>query len=344
MDLSRVFVIAEAGVNHNGSLDLALKLVDAAKAAGADAVKFQTFRTEKIVTRAADMADYQKTNVGTSEGQFEMLKRLELGPAEFLKIQRHCEDVGLLFLSTPDETVSLDFLVDELAMPIIKIGSAEVTNLPFLAAIARKQRPMILSTGMSTLGEVEAAINAIRSINQHSLSVLQCTSSYPCPFDDVNLLALRTLEAAFRLPVGYSDHTLGVEIAIAAVSLGARIIEKHITLDTQLPGPDHAASLPPDQFATMVRFIRNVERAFGTGIKQPTSAERKTLQIVRKRLVASRPLAVAKQLDWPDLEFKRSSSGIFVEHANFVIGKRLLRAVQIDEPIEWRHLMDCEDT
>ncbi|MET3120528.1 N,N'-diacetyllegionaminate synthase [Oxalobacteraceae bacterium GrIS 2.11] len=335
--MSHVFIIAEAGVNHNGDIQTAFDLVDAAHRAGVDAIKFQTFKTEKIVTRSAQKADYQKNAL--AESQFDMIKKLELSYAEFEKLQQYCHAIGLCFLSTPDESDSLDFLADVLHVPMLKIGSGEVNNLPFLKQIAAKNLPMILSTGMSTLGEVETAVGTIQAVSQAPLTLLHCTTNYPCPMDQVNLSAMLTLRDAFRLPVGYSDHTLGIEVPIAAAALGATVIEKHFTLDTDMAGPDHKASLDPQQLAAMVRSIRHIEAALGDGIKRPNADEEKTRQVVRKRLVATRDLAVGQVLTDQEIDFKRADSGIFVEHLELVVGKKLIAAVSADSALQWQHLM-----
>lgn len=333
-----VFIIAEAGVNHNGDINLAFRLIDAAHEAGVDAVKFQTFKTEKIVTRQAVMADYQKENLGGGASQFEMIKTLELSYAEFRELQAYCERIGILFLSTPDEEDSLDFLADELDLPWLKIGSGEVNNYSFLRRIAAKQKPIILSTGMSTLGEVETAIRIIREVNQQELVVLHCTTNYPCPMNEVNLMAMLTLKDAFKLRVGYSDHTLGIEVPVAAVALGAEVIEKHFTLDKEMEGPDHKASMNPLELAAMVRGIRNVEQALGNGIKRPNPSEEKTKQIVRKRLVAACDLPMGTRLSENDLIFKRANSGIFAEFSELVCGRTLHAAVKADQAIEWNNI------
>lgn len=238
----KCLIIAEAGVNHNGELDLALKLCDAAKEAGADVVKFQTWKTEKIITQNVSQAEYQVTNTGIEETQYEMLKKLELSYDDFRKIKKHCDEIGILFSSTADEEESLDFLI-ELGIPFIKIGSGDIGNIPYLRYIGRKKMPIILSTGMSSLADVDSSINALREGGATDISILHCTTNYPCPYEDVNLRAMLTLQDAFHLPVGYSDHTMGKDVAISAVTLGASIIEKHFTLDCHMEGPDHAASV-----------------------------------------------------------------------------------------------------
>lgn len=335
-----VFVIAEAGVNHNGSIELALQLVDAAKEAGADAVKFQTFRTEKVMTRSVSMADYQKQNLRQEGSQFEMVKRLELSYENFAQLKAHCIKVGIQFLSTPDEEESLDFLVDELDLPWIKVGSGEVNNFPFLEQIGAKQRPVMLSTGMSTLGEVERAVNTLRESGCPELVVLHCTTNYPCPPEEVNLRAMETLRIALKVRVGYSDHTLGWEIPVAAVALGAEVIEKHFTLDHGMEGPDHLASLDPPQLREMVSAIRRIEQAMGDGVKRPNPSEQRTKKMVRRRLVASRDLEPGHRLQTEDLQLKRAESGIEPEHLQIVLGHTLLAPLVEDRPLTWAHLMN----
>lgn len=336
--MNSVYIIAEAGVNHNGRLDLAYALIDAAKQSGADAVKFQTFRTEKIVTRQTSMAEYQKKNLSSEESQFMMLKALELGYDAFAGLKRYAEQAGIDFLSTPDDEESLDFLCEELQLPLIKIGSGEVTNLPFLRNIAAKGKAMILSTGMSTLGEVEKAVHVLQEESTQDISLLHCTTNYPCPPEEVNLRAMLTLKESFRLRVGYSDHTLGSEVSVAAAALGAEIIEKHLTLDTSMEGPDHRASLDPGGLADMVRQIRVVEKALGSGIKWPNRSEERIRAVVRRKVIAARDLAAGTVLDWEHLCFKRSDHGIRVEQAEQIIGTRLITAIREDNPVCWQNI------
>ncbi len=336
------YIIAEAGVNHNGSFELACKLIDEAKKAKADAVKFQTFKTEKILTQSAFMADYQKTNTGSDISQFEMVKRLEFSFEKFKALKSYAEGAGIAFLSTPDDEESLDFLSDTLDLPLIKIGSGEITNLPFLRKIANKQKPIILSTGMSTLGEVERSVRAIQSRNSKKLVLLHCTTNYPCSPEEVNLRAMLTLKQAFSLDVGYSDHTLGSEISIAAVALGAKFIEKHLTLSHNLSGPDHAASMEPQQFSEMTRQIRATERALGNGIKWPNPSEEIIKSSVRRRVVAASNLPAGHQLTISDLCFKRSNTGIFVEHLDQILGMITTCDLKADNPIEYCFLTNTD--
>ena len=335
--MSHVFVIAEAGVNHNGSLDLALRLIDAAKASGAGAVKFQTFRAEQLATRSAHKAPYQERTTTSDESQFEMLQRLELDAATHERLIGHCRQVGIQFLSSPFDIQSAD-LLDTLNIPIYKIPSGEITNLLFLQHIARKGRPVILSTGMSNLGEVEEAVNVLLAAGTTQLTLLHCVTEYPAPYSDVNLRAMQTLKSAFGLPVGYSDHTPGIEIAIAAVALGADVIEKHFTLDRSLPGPDHAASLEPAGLRQMVEAIRHVEVALGTGIKAPAPCELPNISVARKSVVAARPLPKGHLLAAGDLDIKRPGNGLAPKFLPALLGRTLCAGVAKDEVISWNHL------
>jgi len=341
------FIIAEAGVNHNGNINPAYKLVDKAKESGANAVKFQTFKTEKIVSRKAEMASYQKENMKSRESQFDMLKKLELSYEDFRKIKKYCDSAGIIFLSTPDDEEGLDFLVDDLKVPAIKIGSGEITNLPFLKYAARKKVPIILSTGMSNLSEVEEAVNIITQ-NQDSvdasifppLTLLHCTSNYPCPMEEVNLKAMLTLKEAFKLPVGYSDHTLGIEVPIAAVALGARVIEKHFTLDKNLPGPDHKASLEPEELKMMIKAIRNIEKALGDGIKKPNKSEIEIMKVVRKTLVAARDIKKGEIIKDKDIVIKRAGTGIPPKFKDVIVGMKINKDVEKDTPLDWSFLKE----
>lgn len=340
--MTAVYIIAEAGVNHNGKVELARQLIDAAKVAGADAVKFQTFKTEKILTRNTSMATYQKNNLESEETQYEMVKALELSYQDFADLQSYAAEIGIDFLSTPDEEDSLNFLSDELDLPWIKIGSGELTNLPFLRQIAAKRKPIILSTGMSTLGEVERAVQVIREGTTQELVLLHCTTNYPCPVEEVNLRAMQTLKQAFNLRVGYSDHTIGSEVPVAAVALGAEVIEKHLTLDKTMNGPDHRASLDTLEFTEMVRQIRGIEKALGNGIKWPNPSEEKIKPLVRRRIVAARELAAGTCLEWRHLSFKRADRGLFVEQADSIIGRFLVTPLVSDEPLDWNSVGDFE--
>lgn len=332
-----VFIIAEAGVNHNGSVDLAVRLVDAARDAGADAVKFQTFRADSLATASAHKAAYQERTTDGGETQFQMLKRLELSAESHRRLIEYCREVGIQFLSSPFDIESAD-LLEQMALPLYKIPSGEITNLPYLRHIARKQRPIILSTGMSTLGEVEEGIQTLRESGAVDITLLHCVTEYPAPFDEINLRAMCTLRTAFGLPVGYSDHTPGIEISIAAVALGAAVIEKHFTLDRSLPGPDHAASLEPSELKQMVTAIRHVEAALGNGIKAPAKCEIPNISVARKSLVASRALQAGHKLQLDDLAIKRPGNGIPPRQQPDLIGRTLRCNVQKDDLLRWDHL------
>lgn len=324
------FVIAEAGVNHNGDLALAFRLIDAAVNAGADAVKFQTFKADALVTRSAPKAAYQRESTDAAESQFEMLRRLELTPAAHRELFAHCREKRILFMSTPFDEESAD-LLGELSVAVFKIPSGELTNTPFLTHVAKKQRPMIVSTGMSRLGEVETAVETIRATGNEDLVLLHCVSNYPADAADVNLRAMLTLAAAFGVPVGYSDHTLGIEVALAAVALGAVVIEKHVTLDRSMPGPDHKASSEPDELAALVRGIRKVEVALGDGIKRPAIAEADTAAVARKSLVASRALKAGERLGERDVAVKRPGTGLPPSQRPLLIGRALTKDIAAGE-------------
>lgn len=329
------YIIAEAGVNHNGQLDLALKLCDAAKEAGVDCVKFQTWQTEKIVTRKAEKATYQSENTNDAEeSQFDMLKKLELSYEDFRLVQEHCNKIGIDFLSTPDEEYSLAFLMNELHLPLIKIGSGEVTNIPYLRQMASYHKPIILSTGMATLAQVAMAYDTLIAAGAPSVSLLHCTTNYPCPKNEVNLRAMQTMKEAFKCPVGYSDHTMGTEIPIAAVAMGAEIIEKHFTLDRNMDGPDHKASLEPHELKYMVACIRNIEVALGDGIKRPNPSEVEISKVVLKSIVAKVPISKGETLTANNMTIKRAGSGIPAAHWDMIVGTKALRDYDIDEPIK----------
>ena len=329
------YIIAEAGVNHNGHLDLALKLCDAAKEAGVNCVKFQTWQTEKIVTRKAEKATYQSENThDAEESQFDMLKKLELSYDDFRIVQEHCKRIGIDFLSTPDEEYSLAFLMNELNLPLIKIGSGEVTNIPYLRQMASYGKPIILSTGMATLAQVATAYDTLLAAGAPSVALLHCTTNYPCPMDEVNLRAMQTMKDAFKCKVGYSDHTMGTEIPIAAVAMGAEIIEKHFTLDRNMEGPDHKASLEPQELKYMVDCIRNIEVAFGDGIKRPNPSEVEISKVVLKSIVAKVPINKGETLTANNMTIKRAGSGIPAAHWDMIVGTKALRDYDIDEPIK----------
>ena len=330
-----VYIIAEAGVNHNGDINLAYKLCDAAKEAGVDAVKFQTWKTEKIVTKKALLAEYQEANIANKKAsQYEMLKQLELSYDEFRKLKEHCDNIGIQFLSTPDTEEDTDFLL-EIGMPLLKIGSGDVTNIPFLRIVGRNQKKVVLSTGMSTLADVEKAYNALIESGAPEVALLHCTTNYPCPYEEVNLNAMRTLKEAFKCQVGYSDHTMGIEVPVAAVAMGAEIIEKHFTLDKNMEGPDHKASLEPQELKQMVTSIRNIEMALGDGIKRPNASEQKNAEVVLKRIIASKPIKKGETLSENNLSLLRSSEGLPAKYWDLVIGKAAKKDYETDQPIEF---------
>jgi N-acetylneuraminate synthase/N,N'-diacetyllegionaminate synthase len=326
------FIIAEAGVNHNGSVELAKELIDAAKDAGADAVKFQTFKAENVVIEKAEKAEYQKETTDTEESQYEMIKKLELQENNFKELAEYAKKVGILFLSSPFDKGSVD-LLDGMNVPVFKVASGEITNLPLLRHIAKKGKTIILSTGMSTLGEVEEALIVIRNEGIEEVILLHCVSNYPARMGDVNLRAMETLKHAFKIPVGFSDHTVGITAPIAAVALGACIIETHFTLDRNLPGPDHKASLEPDELKKMVKAIRDVEKALGDGIKKPTKEEEEIKKIARRSVVAKVDIPEGAIITEDMLEVKRPGTGIEPKYMEKVIGKRAKVNIYKDELI-----------
>lgn len=331
--MKSIYIIAEAGVNHNGNLNLALQLCDRAKESAVDAIKFQTFKTEKVITKFAEMAQYQKKNIVKMMSQYEMAKGLELTYKQFEKIKKHCDNIGISFLSTPDEEESLNFLLS-LGLTSIKVGSPEVTNIPFLRIISSKNVDVILSTGMSTLGDVEMAYFTLLEGGAKSVALLHCTTNYPCPMDEVNLKAMLTLKDAFKTKVGYSDHTIGNEVAIAAVAMGAEIIEKHFTLDKNMAGPDHQASSTPVELSQLVHSIRNIEIALGNGIKKPFKSELNTLEFVKRSIVASRTIKKGELFSEENISLKRTGkTGISAPEWDHVIGTIAKRDYKADEMI-----------
>lgn len=328
------FIIAEAGVNHNGSREMAFRLVDAAVHAQANAVKFQTFVSEQVISAAAPKAAYQRETTGSGESQLEMVKKLEFPPQVFGEIQNYCKSAGILFLSTPFEESSADVL-EALDVPAFKIPSGEVTNFPFLKHVARKGRPMIVSTGMADLEEVRAAVGVIRNCGHPELILLHCVSSYPANPASVNLRSMHTLAQEFSVPIGFSDHTLGIEVALAAAALGATVIEKHLTLDKTLPGPDHRASLEPNEFAAMVRGIRMVESALGDGRKRPSPEELDTASVARKSLVSTRALTRGTILTEDAVAIRRPGTGLAPAMRSQLIGRRLSRDIAAGEVFDW---------
>ena len=329
-----VYIIAEAGVNHNGSLEIARKLIDVAKECGADAVKFQTFKAGESTGIRADKVAYQKNNEKTQESQFDMLKNLELSFDDFRRLKEYCTTKNIDFISTPDGAESLRCLV-EMNVSKIKIGSTEVTNYPFLELIAKVGKPVILSTGMSTLGEVERAVDILMENGTQNIELMHCTTDYPTALCDVNLRAMLTLKNAFYLPVGYSDHTSDFEVAVASVALGASVIEKHITLDREMKGPDHKASMTPEEFAEYVRHIRNTEELLGDGRKRPTGREKIMMNQIRRSILAARKLKAGTVLTEDMICLKRPGTGIAPEFAAVLLGRRLKRDIEEEEAIMW---------
>ncbi len=328
-------IIAEAGVNHNGNMDMARQLIEAAADSGADMVKFQTFKADRLVTPDAQKADYQKVTTVGEDTQYQMLRKLELSDIMHAGLIAHCQKVGIEFCSTGFDIQSLHDLV-AMGVNVMKIPSGEITNLPYLRAVAGFGLPVILSTGMATLGDVEAALDVLEQagIEREQITVLHCTTEYPTPMQDVNLQAMQSMGLALGVEVGYSDHTVGIEVPTAAVALGATVIEKHFTLDKALPGPDHQASLEPDELKAMVSAIRNIEHALGDGIKRPTETERKNMQVARKSVVAARNIAAGEVFTEQNLTVKRPGIGISPMFWDEVMGQMAKRDFTQDELIE----------
>lgn len=333
---NKCFIIAEAGVNHNGDIDIAKQLVDKAYEAGADAIKFQTFKAENLVTKNAPKAEYQKSTTGDGN-QFEMLKKLELSTKDHIVLKKYCEEKGVMFISTPFDFESVD-LLEEIDVPLYKVGSGDLTNLPLLKYIASKNKPIILSTGMANLGEVEEAINTIYETGNNKLILLHCTSNYPTAYEDVNLRAMLTMQEAFKLPVGYSDHTIGIEVPIAAVTLGAKVIEKHFTLDRKMEGPDHRASLEPNQLKLMVKSIRNIEKAMGDGIKRCSKSEEKSKLVSRKSIVAKYDIEEGQVITQDLLDYKRPANGLSPKFVNYILGKKAREKIKKDQIIDFQKI------
>jgi N,N'-diacetyllegionaminate synthase len=331
---NHALIIAEAGVNHNGDIELAKRLIDVAADVGADLVKFQTFSAERLATQSAPKANYQNQTTDRVESQFAMLKQLELSMQMHEVLIAHCQHRNIGFFSTGFDIQSLDYLAS-LGAERFKIPSGEITNLPYLRHVGALGKPTILSTGMATLSEIEAALDVLETAgtSRTRIIVLHCNTEYPTPMQDVNLRAMCSIRDAFGVAVGYSDHTLGSEVAIAAVALGATVIEKHLTLDRNLPGPDHNASLEPDEFASMVRAIRNLERAMGDGIKRPSPSETKNKTIARKSLVAAKPICAGERFTPENVTTKRPGTGMSPMHWDEVIGRVAVRDFGVDELI-----------
>ncbi|MGE4352881.1 MAG: N-acetylneuraminate synthase [Oscillospiraceae bacterium] len=331
--MDKILIIAEAGVNHNGNLENAKELVRIASEAGADAVKFQIFKPEKLLTKYAQKAEYQKAGTGKGGNQLDMLKKLALSDRDFLELKAYCDEKEIMFLSTPFDFESVDFLAS-IDMPIYKIPSGEITNLPHLIKIAGLKKPIILSTGMCDINEVRSAVNALIANGAYDLTLLHCNTQYPTPFSDVNLKAMRTMKNEFRLKVGYSDHTLGTEVSIAAAALGANVIEKHFTISRDMQGPDHKASLEPLELKEMITAIRHIETALGDGQKRVTESERCNLEIVRKSIVAKQAIYAGETLTEKNITVKRPGNGISPMRWFDVLGSPAIRDFAEDELIE----------
>jgi N,N'-diacetyllegionaminate synthase len=333
--MSKVFIIAEAGVNHNGSLELAKKLIDVAVEAGADAVKFQTFKADKLVSKQAQKADYQKQTTPTDETQYDMINKLVLDGNAHQVLINYCDEKGIMFLSTPFDHDSID-LLNSFQIPIFKIPSGEITNLPYLRHIGGLGKEVIISTGMANLDEVQDALEVLimSGTVKEKITVLHATTEYPCPIEEVNLRAMLTIKAAFDVKVGYSDHTQGIEVPIAAVAMGACVIEKHFTLDRTMEGPDHKASLERDELKAMVQAIRHVEQALGDGVKRPTKSEQKNILIARKSILALRPIKMGETFSDNNIIVKRPGNGISPMRWDEVLGKKALRDFTEDELID----------
>ncbi len=333
-DTSPCFIIAEAGVNHNGDVRMAEELIDVASEAGADAVKFQTFRASSLVTASAEKAAYQKVTTGSRESQYEMIKRLELTPDDFHRLAAYARRKHILFLSSPFDLESID-LLDECGVPAYKVASGELTNTPLLRAIAAKGKPVILSTGMATLGEIEEALAVLRTSGTDAIALLHCVTSYPAQMDILNLRVIQTLRYAFGIPVGFSDHTVGINASIAARALGACMLEKHFTLDNSLPGPDHRASLEPDELVALIAAIRDVEVALGDGIKQISEAEFTIRNVARKSIVAVVDIPAGNTITPSMIGIKRPGTGIEPKYFDKINGKKARITIRKDEPLSW---------
>jgi len=339
--MNKVLIIAEAGVNHNGDMAIAMQLVDAAAKAGADYVKFQTFKAEDLVSRSAKKADYQVANTGNDDSQFAMLKKLELSEEDHLILIEHCKKNKVKFLSSAFDPSSLDIL-NAMGMELFKIPSGEITNYPYLVKVASYRKPVILSTGMSTMEEISAALDVLlkNGLSKKDIIILHCTTEYPAPMQDVNLLAMQTIQKEFQVEVGYSDHTIGIEIPIAAVALGATVIEKHFTLDKKMEGPDHKASLEPKELKAMVAAIRNIEVALGDGVKKLTEVEKKNSLVVRKSVHYAKDLDAGHVIGNTDVSLKRPGSGFPASKLSDIVGKKLSKAVKTDEMVSPEDLIE----
>ncbi|WP_280174036.1 N-acetylneuraminate synthase [Gracilibacillus kekensis] len=332
---SPTYIIAEVGVNHNGDMNIAKKMIDVAVESGADAVKFQTFKAKSLVSSSANLAEYQKKNMGEHESQYNMLKKLELTEQDFIILKEYCEDKGIEFLSTPFDIDSALFL-ERIGVHAFKVGSGDLTNHPFLKGLANLNIPIILSSGMANLGEIEEALNILKD---SEVLLLHCTSDYPAPYEDVNLKVINTMKHSFGNIVGYSDHTDGSEISIGAVALGAKLIEKHFTLDRNMEGPDHKASITPKEFKEMVNSIRNLEKALGDGIKRCMPSEADTKEVARKSIVAKSAITKGTILNEDILTVKRPGNGIEPKFFELIQGKEIKKDVQADQVIKWDDIL-----
>ncbi len=328
-----VLIIAEAGVNHNGSFELAKKMADVAKAAGADIVKYQTAVPELVISRFAPKAEYQKESTGEAESQLEMVKKIHFGFAEHRKLKEYCDSIGIKYLSTPFDMDSIDFLAG-MDMPVWKIPSGEVTNLPYLEKVAKLKKPIIMSTGMCEIPEIKAALDVLYSNGAEDVTILHCNTEYPTPLKDANVKAMLDIQKNFGTKVGYSDHTLGLEAPLAAVALGATVVEKHFTLDKNMEGPDHAASMSPEELTALVKAIRNTELALGDGVKKVTESEAKNKDVARKSIVAKVPIKAGEVFTIDNITVKRPGNGISPMRWYEVLGQSAKRDFSLDELIE----------
>lgn len=331
--MNKTYVIAEAGVNHNGDMNRAKEMIREAKKAGADAVKFQTYVTENLVSKQASKAEYQIKSTSNEETQFNMLKKLELSFEEFKGLSIYAKEIGIDFLSTPFDEDSIDFL-SQLSMRFWKIPSGEITNKPYLIKLAKTKKPIILSTGMSTMEEISDALEVFDDYNLDNIILLHCNTEYPTPYGDVNLAAMKTMKEKFNVQVGYSDHTEGIEVPVAAVALGAAVIEKHFTLDKTLPGPDHMASLEPNELTKMIKSIRNIQKAMGDGVKMPSESEMKNITVARKSIVAKCHINKGEEFIEKNLAVKRPGNGISPMSWFDILGKKAIKDFEEDELIE----------
>jgi len=332
--MNKVFIIAEAGVNHNGSIEVAKKLIDVAFEAGVDAIKFQTFKADKLVSKKAKKAAYQQETTDTNESQYDMIRKLELDIKTHKELMIYCEQKGIMFLSTPFDHDSIE-LLNDLGLEIFKIPSGEITNLPYLRHVGRLKKRIILSTGMADMGEIEDALDTLITAGtpREKITILHANTMYPTPMEDVNLRAMQTIACTFGCDVGYSDHTLGIEVDIAAVAMGAKVIEKHFTLDKTMEGPDHKASLEPHELKAMVQAIRNIEKALGSGIKKPSRSERPNMEVARKSIVAAKNIKKGELLTEENLAVKRPGNGISPMRWEEIVGTVAQKDYEADDLI-----------